>query len=82
MDVRVKYFAGAAAATGRRHEDLRLPLGLTLNDLIEQITDRHPTSSAIVEASSFLIDGIAVADKRTRLDGASEIDILPPFAGG
>jgi molybdopterin converting factor small subunit len=36
----------------------------------------------VLTACSFLLDGVAVRDKANPLPDGSEVDVLPPFAGG
>ncbi|KMS86140.1 thiamine biosynthesis protein ThiS, partial [Streptomyces regensis] len=44
---------------------------------------RHPGPLArILDAASFLVDGVAVRDKTKPLPADTELDVLPPFAGG
>jgi sulfur-carrier protein len=82
MQVRVTYYAGAAAAAGLTTEEVSVPPGATVAGLAEDLGRRHgPALDRVLSASSFLID--AVAGRRDRLlhDGAA-VDVLPPFAGG
>jgi molybdopterin synthase sulfur carrier subunit len=81
--VLVRYFASARAAVGVDQETLQLPAGAVLSEVLGMLRERHPdTLARILEAASFLVDGIAVRDhSRPLLDG-SELDVLPPFAGG
>lgn len=77
----VRYFAGArAAANGTSSEPVE---ALTLDDLIQVVTDRHGERLALVlKAASFLIDGLACHDRAAVLPDGATVDILPPFAGG
>jgi molybdopterin converting factor small subunit len=76
-EVTVRYWAGARRAAGLDSERLS---AATLGDLLAQIRAR-PALTAIIQASSFLVDGVAGQPGTVLVDGAT-IDVLPPFAGG
>lgn len=81
--VRVRYFASARAAAGVESEALELPTGATVADAVSALRARHPDSLArVLDAASFLVDGIAVRDTQRPLPPEGELDVLPPFAGG
>jgi sulfur-carrier protein len=81
--VLVRYFASARAASGVEQEVLRLPVGASVHEALGALRERHPdTLPRILEAASFLVDGIAVRDRSRPLADGAELDILPPFAGG
>ncbi|MDH6243070.1 molybdopterin synthase sulfur carrier subunit [Mycobacterium sp. OTB74] len=82
IDVTVRYFAAAQAATGIETEMLQLPADTTVRDLVQLIGARGAGVAKVLTRCSFLRDGVAVRD----LDGAlltnQTVDVLPPFAGG
>ena len=79
MESTVRYFAGARAAAGVSEE--AIPAGLSRDDLVALLTERHGERLAVVlKAASFLLDGTAWRE-RTVPAGAT-VDVLPPFAGG
>lgn len=81
--MRVRYFAGARAAAGRNEETVRLPAGARVQDLVDDLAARHGAALAkVLTACSFLLDGVAVRDTANPLPDGSEVDVLPPFAGG
>jgi len=81
--VLVRYFASARAASGTDQEVLQLPAGASVGEVLGVLRERHPeTLPRILEAASFLLDGIAVRDPSRLLPDGSELDVLPPFAGG
>lgn len=81
--INVRYFAGARAAAGIEAERLPVPAGSTVQDVLDLLSSRHGERLArVLAAASFLVDGIAVRDKRTPVGDGVELDVLPPFAGG
>jgi molybdopterin synthase sulfur carrier subunit len=82
-EVKVRYFAGARAAAGVQEETVRLPRGATVADAVTALGARHGAKLArVLLAASFLVDGVAVRDRDTRLPDVTGLDVLPPFAGG
>ncbi len=80
MSVTVRYFAGAQAAAGTAQE--QLPAS-TVDELIARLAAAHGTRlSRVLEASSFLVDGVSVREPAYRLADGAVVDVLPPFAGG
>ncbi|HEY7048967.1 MAG TPA: MoaD/ThiS family protein [Jatrophihabitantaceae bacterium] len=73
----MRFWAGARRAAGHAEEATQAP---TLAALRDELAAR-PDLAAIVAASSFLVDGLAVADDAP-LPPSATIDVLPPFAGG
>lgn len=81
--VLVRYFASARVASGVDQEVLQLPAGASVSEVLGLLRERHPDAlPRILEAASFLVDGIAVRDHSRPLEDGSELDVLPPFAGG
>ncbi|ABS05089.1 thiamineS protein [Kineococcus radiotolerans SRS30216 = ATCC BAA-149] len=79
--VRVRFFAGAAAAAGREEEQLPVPAGTTLDALVERLAGRGPDLAKVLAASSFLLDAVAARPGDELTPGVT-LDVLPPFAGG
>jgi molybdopterin synthase sulfur carrier subunit len=81
--VQVRYFASARAAAGTEAEVLTVPADSSVGDLIGVLRGRHPNGlSRVLDAASFLLDGIAVRDIAIAVPDGAELDVLPPFAGG
>ena len=82
-ELNVRYFASARAAAGVESEVVAVEDGTTIADVLRMLTQRHAGPfAAIAEASSLLLDGVAVRSPDTPIAAASELDVLPPFAGG
>ena len=75
----VRYFAGARAAAGRSEEKVE---ATTLAGLIAAVTTGRPELDRVLQASSFLVDGLVCHDRAAHLPNDATIDVLPPFAGG
>lgn len=83
VTIQVRYFAGARAAAGIQEENIALPAGATVADAARAVSERHGEKlSGVLTACSFLLDGIAVRSPATRLSDGTQLDVLPPFAGG
>ena len=83
LRMRVRYFAAARAAAGTTGEELTVPAGATVADVLTTISARHGEElSRVLKACSFLLDGMAVRDREAVLTDSAELDVLPPFAGG
>ncbi|WP_422744771.1 MoaD/ThiS family protein [Mycobacterium sp. WMMD1722] len=80
--VTVRFFAAARAAAGTDSEELELPAGTTVAQVIDQLADRTPDLARVLARCSFLCDEVAVRDRETALRNAQTLDVLPPFAGG
>ncbi|AHI21561.1 MoaD/ThiS family protein [Corynebacterium vitaeruminis] len=83
----IHYFAAARAARGvavdKREEEFP-----TLGALLERLasenagtTDAGMSLGEVFARCTFLIDGRAAAPEES-LEGATRVDVLPPFAGG
>lgn len=78
----MRYYAGARAAAGVDAEAVDLPAGATVATLAGALADRHgATLARVLGACTFLVDEVAGGRQRS-LDGARQVDVLPPFAGG
>jgi molybdopterin converting factor small subunit len=81
MLVTVRYFAAGAEAAGREEEALELPDGAVLRDLQTLLVDRYgDLMKRVVETGSFLVDRVTRRDPNSPL--GTQVDVLPPFAGG
>ena len=82
IDIGVRYFAAAEAAAGVDTEELTVPAGATVGQLVEQLSGRNPDLARVLPRCSYLCDGVAVHDKAQPLLPGTTVDVLPPFAGG
>jgi molybdopterin synthase sulfur carrier subunit len=82
IDIGVRYFAAARAAAGSDSEGLTVRAGVTVGDLVDELSSRNPELARVLLRCSYLCDGVAVHDKAQPLHTGNTIDVLPPFAGG
>ncbi|MEU4251345.1 MoaD/ThiS family protein [Amycolatopsis sp. NPDC026612] len=83
LTIVVRYFAAARAAAGLEEEKVQLPDGASVADAVAELRRIHPADlPRVLDAVSYLLDGIAVRDLSRRLTDGAELDVLPPFAGG
>ena len=87
MDVTVRFFAAARAASGIEKLTITLPNGGTLAELIDTLTSddgpgNHSELERVLARSSYLCNEIATTERTRQLPQGSTIDVLPPFAGG
>ena len=82
--VRMRYFAAVAEAAGVSEESVSIASGATAEQLRALLVESHSAEFArVLGVSALLAEG-------KRLDGAvvvprtegSQVDVLPPFAGG
>ncbi|HZZ46089.1 MAG TPA: MoaD/ThiS family protein [Pseudonocardia sp.] len=79
----VRYFAGAQAAAGVSTEEIAIPDGATVDDVLTVLSDRHGDRfTRVLSASSLLLNEVAVRDRAQRPSSGAVLDVLPPFAGG
>ena len=87
VTVTVRYFAGAKAAAGTTCEALDVPTdGATVAGVLAVVVASHggPDGplAAVLAASSYLLDGLAVHSPDEPVPHGAALDVLPPFAGG
>jgi molybdopterin converting factor small subunit len=75
---RVRFFAAAAEAAGRDAETRAEP---TLDALRAALVAEHPALTGILPRCAILVDGVRT-DADSPLGEGSQVDVLPPFAGG
>lgn len=80
--VTVRYFAAARAAAGSDSEQLSLPSGATVSELVDGLAGRSQELARVLTRCSYLCDGVAVRNQDQPLQAGNTIDVLPPFAGG
>ena len=81
MKVRVQFYAQLRDLVGLDEQEVDLPEGATVEDLLDEIYARHPSLGA--HDKSILIGvGVEFADRDYKLKPGEEIAIMPPVQGG
>ncbi|MCF2496482.1 MULTISPECIES: MoaD/ThiS family protein [Dyadobacter] len=79
MSIQVSYYGMLAEITGQANEVWVADQNLTVGDFRNQIIERYP---AMREKKFKIAVDQKIAQDYVSIDNASEIALLPPFAGG
>lgn len=83
VNVTLRFFASARAATGRDEQSLALADGTTIADALARLTAAPGEPLDLVLARcSFLVNQVACTDRARELRDGDLLDVMPPFAGG
>lgn len=81
MRIKVKLFATFRDIVGKKEEDITLPEGTTVQQLLEGYIDRFPQMAKFREHIILSVNKDYGAPARVLKDG-DEISFLPPVSGG
>jgi len=81
LNVKVLYFASAQGLTNLQSEDMRIPDGSLIKDMISQLLRLHPTLKSLGRTVRYSVN-FAIADEDDPLHDGDEVGVLPPVAGG
>ena len=77
--VEVRFFAAARAAA----KTDQIAVGsATLQEILTTCIADYPELGRVIPQCSFLVDGVVNHDRGLIINGGSQIDVLPKFAGG
>jgi molybdopterin converting factor small subunit len=79
VQVQVRYFAAAKAATGVAEESRAIAEGHTIGALLDELGENP---RAVFARCSFILNEVATTDRAIMLRDGDRLDVLPPFAGG
>ncbi|SMQ62209.1 Molybdopterin converting factor, small subunit [Agreia sp. VKM Ac-1783] len=79
MQVQVRYFAAAKAATGVAEETRPIGDSHTIGALLDELGDNP---RAVFARCSFILNEVSTTDRDIVLKDGDRLDVLPPFAGG
>ncbi|WP_054839575.1 ubiquitin-like small modifier protein 1 [Thermococcus sp. JCM 11816] len=89
MRIKVRYFARYRSLVGKSEEELEVPDGITVRDLIEILKERYPVlKNEVFAEDDDLADvnvsrnGRYVRFDEVLKDGGDVIAIFPPVSGG
>ncbi len=81
MQVEVRVFGGFTERVGGPRVTLVLPAGATVADLRRAVAAEHPAIAPLLASAVIAVD-LEVVGNEYPLEGAREIALLPPVAGG
>lgn len=78
----IRFFAGAAEAAGTPSRTVAVSPEQTIEYVVAKVVGDDARLAKVVGASSLLLDGGRVGDRSVAVGSATQLDVLPPFAGG
>ena len=81
MKVTVRYFAICRQMFNRDEEDIELPEGAILQDVLDQLKEEKPEISELFETMQMSVNW-QYADHETKLSNNDEVALIPPVTGG
>lgn len=78
----IRFFAGAAEAAGRESLTMTVEPSQSVADVVGIVVGDDDRLRRVLDVSSLLLDGARVTDRGKSVGAASQLDVLPPFAGG
>lgn len=78
----IRFFAGAAEAAGGPARTVEVTPGHSVATVVDQVVGGDARLAKVMGVSSLLLDGTRVTDRSMPVGAASQLDVLPPFAGG
>ena len=83
MKIYVKYLAAVSDYTGKREEEINIPDGSTLSDLLNIIREKYPELKKFESKFMLLIllNGVN-SPGNTKLSDGDRVALLPPVSGG
>jgi len=88
MKVTVRYFARYRSLVGRSEEELEVPEGITIRELIEILKERHPVlkNEVFAEEDDLADVNVSRNGRYVRFDevlrDGDTVAIFPPVSGG
>ena len=81
MKIRVQFYAQLCDVAGVREQDVDVPEGAMVRDLLDQIYAQHP-SLRVHDKSILIGTGVKFIDRNYKLKSGEEISVMPPVQGG
>ncbi len=81
MKVKVKYFASHREAAGLREEEVIVEDGLTLSEVFDLLSSKHPDLAKFKNHTVFSVNR-NYANLDTKLKDDDELAMFPPVSGG
>ena len=81
MNISVRYFAQIRELTNKGGEDIDLPAGAKVHDLVESLHQRYAEIGALIEISRIAVN-TDFSDAQSILHDGDEVAFIPPVSGG
>lgn len=81
MKIRAEFYSRLKEIIGASVLELSLPENATVNDLFEQLKERHPGLRDFEKSALFGV-GVEFVDRNYPLNEGETIAIMPPVQGG
>lgn len=81
MEIRIKFFAGAADAAGRRQESRQVEPGTRIEELLASLGEEYPGLRPLLPNLMVSVNQEYVARSR-ELQAGDEVALIPPVSGG
>lgn len=81
MKVRVKYFAVCREMFNRDEEEMELPDGAVLMDILKRLEEEWPEIPEYYEVMQMSVNW-EFATEMTKLSDGDEVALIPPVTGG
>lgn len=78
----IRFFAAAAEAAGAPTRTVDVTPGHTVATIVDEVVGDDARLAKVLGVSSLLLDGTRVTDRSMLVGSATQLDVLPPFAGG
>lgn len=81
MDVRVRYFAAHRDAAGVAREEVTIPPGATVGQLLDELVRSHPAMESLLRDTVVSVNrGVGTVDMV--LEPGDDVALFPPITGG
>jgi molybdopterin converting factor subunit 1 len=81
MKVNIKYFSVCHEMLGRHEEDMELPEGSVVMDILKILEDEWPEIAEYYEVMQISVNW-EYANETTALSDGDEVALIPPVTGG
>ena len=81
MQVKIKYFAACHEIFGRDEEDMELPEGAIVRDILQRLEAEVPEFAEYYDVMQMSVNW-EYATPDTQLSAGDEVALIPPVTGG
>lgn len=81
MEVTVRYFATHREVAGMAREEVSVPPGITVGQLLDEVVRSHPALETLLRDTVVSVNrGVGTVD--TVLEPGDDVALFPPITGG